>query len=68
MIAKNTAEITMAQTGFTLLPSSPRSTIPRQSHSSKNGAKMLTSRKLTQMVPCVSEESASSSQDGISGI
>ena len=58
----------MAQTGFTPLPSSPRRTIPRQSHSSKKGAKMLTVKKLSSRLPsCVRPLSSSSSAAGISG-
>ena len=68
MKAKKTAEITMAQTGRTLLPSRPRRIMPRQSHSSKNGAKMLTHRKLIQSVPCVMLVRASSSHAGMSGM
>ena len=48
MAAKNTAEMMMAQTGLILLASRPRSTMPRQSHSSKNGAKTQAIRKLIQ--------------------
>ena len=43
--------------------------MPRQSHSSKKGAKMLTIRKLMKMFPSlVIPSSISSSQFGISGI
>ena len=61
-------DTTMAQAGLTPRPSSPLSTIPRQSHSSKNGAKILTHRKLIQSVPCVMLVRASSSHAGMSGM
>ena len=59
----------MAQTGF-IFPefSSPRSTIPRQSHSSKRGAMMLTSRKLTHRTPPVMFFIRVSSHSGIGGM
>ena len=68
MSPKNTAEKSIAQTGFTPLSSKPRSTIPLQSHSSKIGAKIDTQMKLTQNVPEVRLFKASSSHSGMGGM
>ena len=53
---------------FLLKFSSPRSTIPRQSHSSKNGAKIETQRKFIHMRPSTILFNAVSSHSGIGGI
>ena len=52
MIAKRAAEMTIAQTGFTF-SRSPRSIMPRSSHSSKSGAITTAIRTDTQSVPPV---------------
>ena len=60
--------MTIAQKGLVpFLCSSPRSTMPRHSHSSQTGAKMLTIRKLVKMFPLVRLSMASFRNCGISG-